>query len=749
MSDRSRLRIVVLRVIVVSILMTLLGRLAYLQVAEGVSYRKAASANRIREIITPAARGQVLDDRGVALVGNRTDLVVSVTRSIVRSQKHHGAAVLARLSHVIGIPAEQITQLITPCGEKQKDGTRAKAPNCWNGSPLQAVPVRSYRADNPAQVRRVLAIEEHAEDFPGVQAMYAAVREYPQGSLASHVLGYLGPLSTEDLKKAKYKGRPSGSLIGRAGVEAVYDDKLRGVDGVQKLQVDLNSTVTGTLGEVGAVAGDNLVLSIDAGVQRAAEQALATEMAAARTRFDKNRGKNFPAPTGAAIVVDVTSGQIVAMASAPTYDPALFVPRITQHNYSVLTHNPAQPLISNATQGLFSPGSTFKIVSTAAAVAAGNSIYGYYNCPQSLRVGNRVFHNFEGEQFGTINFTTTLVKSCDTVYYGLAYNEWKRDGATVNRPTAREVFPKMARSWGFGTPTGIDLPDERSGLITDRGFKQRFWNQTKGIKCKRARTGYPEVAATDPVRAAYLLALAKEFCTDGYRYNAGDAALFAIGQGDVLATPLQLAMAYSALANGGTVFAPRLAKGFLSADGKTYSSLAPVVKAKLPVTASVLNYIRTALTGVPQKGGTAQTAFAGFPFGQVSIAGKTGTADVQGKAPTSWFASFAPADKPRYAVVAMVTESGKGGEVSAPIARRIYDAMYGFGGHRALLGPGGLLPKALPVVRPDGTIGPPGTRVPLAPTLVLPASPTPSGTRALGPPALPWADQRRRERLLL
>jgi penicillin-binding protein 2 len=755
-SDRSRLRIVVLRVLVVSILMTLLGRLAYLQVSEGASYRKAASSNRVREVVTPAARGQILDDRGVPLVGNRTALVVSVTRSILRSQKHKGADVLARLSHVIGIPADQIALLITPCGEKQKDGTRAKAPNCWNGSPLQPVPVKSYRADDRAEVRQVLAIEEHAEDFPGVQAMYAAVREYPQGALASHVLGYLGPLSPDDLKKAQYKGRPSGSVIGRAGVEAVYDEKLRGVDGVQKLQVDLNSTVTGTLGEVPAVAGDNLVLSVDTGIQRAAEQALAKGIAAARARFDKGRGKNFTAPQGAAIVVDVTNGHIVAMASNPTYDPALFVPRITQHNYDVLTHTPGQPLISNATQGLFSPGSTFKIMSTAAAVAAGNSIYGYYNCPPSFKVGDRNFRNFEGEKFGTIDFTTTLVKSCDTVYYKLAYDEWKRDGATVNKPTAREVFPKMARSWGFGTSTGIDLADERSGLISDRGYKQRFWDQTKAVKCKRAHTGYPEVAATDPVRAAYLLELAKEFCTDGYRYNAGDAALFAIGQGDVLVTPLQLAMAYSALANGGTVYEPRLAKGFLSADGKTYSTLAPVRKSTLPVSQPVLNYIRAALTGVPQPGGTAQTAFAGFPFGQVSIAGKTGTADVQGKAPTSWFASFAPANKPKYAVVVMVPEAGTGGTTAAPIAREIYDAMYGFGGKKALLGPGGVLPAALPVVLPDGTIARPGTRVPVPPTLVRPtptttatptaaASSSPGTTKALGgPPALPWAEERRR-----
>jgi penicillin-binding protein 2 len=751
--DQSRLRIVVLRVFVLSILLTLLGRLAFLQVAEGTKYTKAASNNRIRAVITPAARGQILDDRGVPLVSNRTALVVSVTRAIVRSQPKAGAAVLTRLSKVIGLTPQQISMAITPCGEKLKNGTRAsKKTGCWNGSPLQAVPVKSYSADKPADVRRVLTIEEHAEDFPGIKAEYAAVREYPHGSLAAHVLGYLGPLSQDEVKQAKYRGRPSGSLIGRAGVESVYDDRLRGTDGIQQLLVDKDGTVTGTKGTVGAVAGDNLVTSIDAGVQQAAETALAKGMAAARTRYDKDRKKNFVARTGAAIVIEVGTGRIVAMASNPTYDPTLFVGGISPKEYQALSNDPGQPLLSNATQGLFSPGSTFKIVSTAAAVAAGNSIYGSYQCPSQLPVGNTVFHNFEGETFGNvggIDFRTTLVKSCDTVYYQLAYTQWLHDQALLkaHKPAA-EVFPKQARVWGFGTKTGIDLPDERSGLITDRGLKQRAWEEMKAIKCKRARTGYPEVARTDPARATYLLALAKEFCTDGYRYNAGDAVLFAIGQGDVLATPLQLAMAYSALANGGTLYAPRLAKGFLSADGKTYSTVAPVKKGKLSASPDVLAYMRSALQGVPQPGGTAQTAFAGFPFGQVPIAGKTGTADVQGKAPTSWFASFAPANAPKYAVVVMVTEAGTGGTTSAPIAREIYNAMYGFGGKKALLGPGGVLPSTLPVVRPDGTIAPPGTKVPVRPRLVVPtatASPATGTTRALGgPPTLPWALEPRR-----
>ncbi|MGZ4648716.1 MAG: penicillin-binding protein 2 [Blastococcus sp.] len=736
MSDQSRLRIVVLRVVVLSILLTLLGRLTYLQVAEGAHYTKAASNNRVRDVITDAARGQILDDRGVPLVSNRTALVVSVTRSIVRSQKHLGADVLARLSKVIGIPAERIALIITPCGEKLKNGSVAKRPDCWNGSPYQPVPVASYASDKPDQVRRVLAIAEHAEDFPGIQAQYEAVREYPQASLAAHVLGYLGALTTDDLKKAKYKGLAPGTLIGKAGLEQVYDDQLRGQDGVQKLLVDKDSSVTGTLSTTPARAGDNLVLSIDAGVQKVAEQALAAGIANARNSFDKTRGKNYPATKGAAIVVEAGTGRVVAMASYPTYDPTLFVGGISSKEYSALTKAPGQPLISNAVQGLYAPGSTFKIVSTAAAVSAGYPLTArVYPCPGGFRIGNSIKHNFEGESFATLDFRETLIRSCDTVYYKLAVEQWIADGATRNTGHAKEVFSKMARAWGFGRQTGIDLPDERSGLITDRAYKLAYWEKYKKDFCEGAKRR---------PKGSYLQQIDAENCTDGYRLNAGDEANFVIGQGDVLVTPLQLAMAYAAMVNGGTLYRPQLAKGFLSADGTTASVIPPKKAGTLPVPREVLDYMRSALAGVVLPPGTAQSSFAGFPLGQVTVGGKTGTADVQDKAPTSWFASFAPVNGSKYVTVVMVPEGGTGGTAAAPIARKIWDGMYGLEGAKPSL-TNGSLPTALPVVRPDGSVAPPGTKVPRAPRLVPPTvSPSP-GTSALGGPlGLPWAEERRR-----
>jgi penicillin-binding protein 2 len=731
-SDRAQLRIVVLRVVVVSILMTLLGRLTYLQVAEGRSYQAAATQNRIRSIITPAARGQILDDKGRQLVTNRTALVVSVTRSIVRRQKDRGAAELARLSAIVGISVKDITTQISPCAYSDKDGKKiTPVPGCWNGSPYQPVPIKSYASDKPDEIRKILAIAEHQDQFLGVKADYQAVREYPGGTLAAHVLGYLGPLADKEVTSAKYKGLAAGAEIGRSGVEQVYDDLLRGQDGEQRLLVDKDGSVVGSRGMTQPRAGDNLVLSIDAGVQKVAEKALADGIASIRTQYDKDRKKNFVAPGGAAIVIEVATGRVIAMASNPSYDPTVFVGGISSAAYAKLSKAFGQPLISNAVQGLYSPGSTFKLVSTAAAIKAGYSINGSYACPSSFQ-GKR---NFEGESFGSLSFRETLIRSCDTVYYQLAFDQWKRDGGRTGVAHPSEVFPKEARIWGFGKPTGIDLPDERSGLITDRAYKRAFWEKNKKDYCAGAKTR---------PKGSYLQQLDSEFCADGYALNGGDAMNFAIGQGDVLVTPLQLAMAYAALVNGGTLYTPQLAKGFVSADGRTTTPISPKVAGHIDTPANVRDYIRSALGGVPHPpGGTAKGAFAGFPFDKLQIGGKTGTADVNNKAPTSWFASFAPLDAPKYVTIVMVPEAGTGGTTAGPIARKIWDGIYGLEGQQAQLA-GGVLPASLPVVRTDGTIAPPGTKVVRPAVTATPAT----GTHALREVSgLDWAEAPRRSRM--
>jgi penicillin-binding protein 2 len=715
-SERSRLRLVVLRVLVLAILLTLFSRLWYLQVYDGATYKKAASANRVREVVTPAPRGEILDVQGNALVGNRTALVVSVNRSLLTLEKDDGAAVLRRLAPIVGIKAEDLSKAIQPCSKTNRP------PTCWNGSPYQPVPVKVFSAQDPAQTKAVLAVEEHREDFPGVRAEFEAIREYPGGTLAAHLLGYLGPIGDER-KRPGYEHAVSNALVGKSGVEATYDEALRGVDGIQKLVVDKDGNVTGTSGETPPVAGQKLVLSLDERVQKVADQALERGILAARSRIDYRAGGRlrFRAPAGAVVVMEAKTGRIVAMSSYPSYDPKVFQGRLTQKQFETMFGERAgSPLNSRATQGQFAPGSTFKVVSTAAALQAGEaSLGGYYFCGSQFKAGTATFRNFDSEAFGTIDLHTALVRSCDTIYYKFGYDLWVRDGGLKPKGKTREYMVNMAKAWGFGSETGVDLPSEADGRIASRAFKKQLYVEMKKVKCERAKKGYPEVK--DATRAAFLKELAREFCLDGDRYRAGDAINFAIGQGDTVVTPLQLATAYAALANGGTLYEPRLGKALLSADGRTVTPIPPKVRGKLPVPAGTLAYMRTALAGVTDPGarGTARGAFLGFPRDRLVVAGKTGTAEVTGKQDTAWFASFAPANNPEFVVVTMVEQAGTGGSTAAPITREVYEGIYGIGRPAAL--PGGHLPKVLPRVRPDGLVSKPGARVPGAPPVLLPA----------------------------
>jgi penicillin-binding protein 2 len=487
---------------------------------------------------------------------------------------------------------------------------------------------------------------------------------------------------------------------------------------------------------------------MNAGVQKLAEAALARGIAGARTRFDKNVGHNYKAPSGAVVVLEARTGRVVALASNPTYDPKVFVGGLTKREFSALT-SPAKgnPLLSRATQGLFSPGSTFKLVSTSAAVKDGASLGGFYSCPSFVQIGGTRKRNFESETLGSITLHTALVKSCDTVFYQFAVNEWLRDGGS--RPVAhpKEPMVQMARGWGFGARTGIDLPSERRGSIIGRAEVRANWEAMKADYCKGAK---------NPKFPADRRAFDQEKCTDGFRYNAGDAANFAVGQGDVNVTPLQLATAYAALANNGTLYQPRIAKALLSADGSSVRVIPPAVNGRVPIDSGTLAYIRGALAEVTAPGGTAQVAFAGFPRDKVVVAGKTGTAEIKaGVSDTSWFASFAPANNPQYVVVAMVEEAGTGGTTAAPITREIWDGIYGFSGHKPLLP--AVPSSALPKVRADGVVVPPGSKVTGVPPHVSPyvaPSPVASTASALAPSqrtsdasaqaALPDADRPRR-----
>jgi len=687
-NPRTHFRLVVLYVLVGALLLVLMGRLWTMQVLDGAHYRSVAAQNRTRDIVVPAVRGMILDDMGRPLVRNRTALVVSVDRTVISRQKDQGKAVLTRLAKTLGTTYDNLQKQIRLCGPG------IKRP-CWPGSPYQPIPV-----DDRVDPKRALQIMERQEEFPGVTAQVQAVREYPEpeGASAAQALGYLQPITQEELdrrKGLKVTGYSGVDLIGRDGLEAEYDGDLRGVPGFRKVLVDSQGRVTGTAEEKAPTQGGTLVTSIDAKVQEAAEKALENAVKSAHTQGHK-------ADAAAAVVMDVQTGRLVAMASYPTYDPSIWTGGISQDDYdALLGKKKGEPLISRVTQGQFAPGSTFKVSSVSAAVKDGYDLHGTYSCPGSYDVGNRAFRNFEGESHGDMSLHQALVVSCDTIFYKFAYEEWLRDGATKPKKNPSDPMVGMARSWGFGARTGIDLPGESIGRIPNRGWKRDYWNATRKADCKGAKEGYPDVEKTDPSRAAYLKAVAAENCAEGYVWRAGDAANLSVGQGDVLVTPLQLTRAYAALANGGKLVVPRVGTAVVRPDGSVARQIDDPKPGRLPVDPKILAYIRGGLAGVT-KSGTAAGAFNGFDFKTVDVAGKTGTAEVYGKDDTSWFASFAPVKKPRYAVVAMISQGGQGAMAAAPAVREIYEAMYGLNGKPAAL-KDGKLPTGLPKFRYDST----------------------------------------------
>ena len=725
MSERSRLRLVVVQVLVLSLLVTLLGRLWYLQVVASENYRTAAAENATREIITPAARGMILDARGRPLARNRTALVVSISRTAMLRQPDGGRALVAKVAEVIGEPVETVWEKTRLCGTTGAP----PAPRCFNGSPYQPIPLT-----DEANTAMALQIMERKEDFPGVTAELTAVREYPQplGANAAHELGYLGPVTDDELAERAVANARRGAknetvlqrtdLIGRAGLERQYDDDLRGRPGVKTLAVDHEGGVSGVLSETEPEPGNYLVTTLDAEVQAAAEKQLKAAIMRARNTGDINKGyaTKLKADSGAVVVMDVQTGGIVAMASWPTYDPNIWVGGISTKDYkSISSKKNNYPNQSRAFQGEFAPASTFKAVTLPGAVKAGYSVNASYNCPSSYSIGGAPKRNYESQGYGVISMLRAIEVSCDTVFYKFAYETWLRMGGLKAKKNAKDPFTEVAKGFGLGRPTGLDLPGESDGRIADRAWKRAYWKATRDFYCAKAKSGYPEVAAKDPRRAAYLLQLSKENCVDGYAYRGGDAANFAIGQGDTTTTPLQMARVYAAVANGGTLVTPHIGRAVMTPEGELVRRIEPEPAGQVPVSKSTLAWLRKALRSVTERGtGYGPFARAEFPIDKLPVASKTGTGEVYGKQTTSWFASYAPADKPRYAVVMMVSQGGTGSGISGPSVAELYKTLFGVRGSRVDLAeaapPGGRPTTALPVVRPDGTVEQPETARPQA-----------------------------------
>jgi penicillin-binding protein 2 len=614
---KTRNRMRVLATLVVFMFGAITTRLWFLQVMASPHLRDQALQNEVRLVPIDPIRGQILDRNGKVLAGNRASTVVLVDK---RAMGDRQDAVLGRLANVLQRPVQDLVQRL----------------NSVKYLPFQPVPV----AEDVSK-EAIFYLQEHRDQFPGVSYEVDPIRWYPGKELAAQLLGYLGEISDKQLKERGFKGnyRP-GEVIGQSGVESSYEHYLHGIDGTKEIQVNARGVVLDPdFNRQNATPGDNVVLSIDRNVQELAEDSLSEGIRLARRIHLRATG-------GAAIVMDPRNGQVLALASQPGYDPSIFYNGLsTQEAAGLFSAGVNNPLLDRATQGLYPPGSTIKTFMAAAALKDGILTEGStLRCPPTYFLGGHTFHNWSPLNYGIISIPEALTISCDTFFYQLGFDFWiqyARSGKRVE-PMQRDL-----RQMGFGRSTGIDLPGEQAGLIPTPEYLRR-------------------VFASNPKVYGHF-----------YGWLPGDAVSLAIGQGFIQVTPMQLAVAYSAIANGGTLWEPRVGMAVKDpATGRILTRFRSRVIGKLPLSRQRVIFLRDALKGVIERG-TASFAFIGFPQDKIPVAGKTGTADIPPKQPVSWFAAMAPADHPRYVVVAMVEQGGHGATTAAPIVRRILEGLFG------------------------------------------------------------------------
>jgi penicillin-binding protein 2 len=694
MNQRSRLSLLVVQILIVSLLAALLGRLFYLQIAAGPKYRDAALSIQSRDVVAPANRGLIVDSSGVPLALNKVGLAITIDRIEIDKQPDKGVAVMQRLAKLLKLNYNDVFTNTRLCGELPV-GQRA---GCWTGSRYQPIPITKEADPDIA-----LQIVERPDQFPGVDAQPISIRSYP-GLVdvnAAHVLGYVGPLTEDDLANSSKQYFRSES-IGKAGLEIQYDSYLRGVPGIRTLIVDRKEVITRESQNTKPVAGDHLVTSLDIRLQAAAEQAL-------EDAVKRGRANGYTSDSGAAVVMDIRTGRILALASYPTYDPNAFEKGLTvQQASDLFSEKKSVPALNRALQGLFAPASTFKAVSVVAAAAAGYDLQASYNCPSEVQVGTRAFQNYDSRNQGRMNMKKAIAVSCDTIWYQIAFDEWLRDGGLRPKSSPNDYFFKAAQAFQITEKVGIDLPSESKSRLADRDYKKSWFEQNKEFYCNY------KTRATKAQQTPFLIQLAAENCVDGDKVRAGDAVNFSIGQGDTVVTPLKLTQMYAAIGNGGTIWQASIAKAIVKTDGTVIKTIKPNKLGTLTTAPSTVKFLQGALREVVVSG-TGAGVFAGFP---IEVSGKTGTGQVFGRNPngtqkddTSWFASYAPSKNPRFAVVMMVGQGGFGASTSGVGVRRIYEAIFGVKGNKVVPGaaiytngkPPTNLPKISPATKPKET----------------------------------------------
>jgi penicillin-binding protein 2 len=588
------LRVSILTGLAIAIFSVLFLRLWYVQVLSGDKYRNEANDNRIREIRVQAPRGDILDRDGKVLVANRTELAVEVSPEDLPAPGPDRSRELHRLADVTGMTPRDLRKAL-------REGDRA--------APGGPVVLRKGLG-----VDKVYYLRENQSSFPGVSVERVFTRDYRQGGIAAHLFGNVGEVTEEQLKEPRYAGLHPGDQVGQSGIEYEYDRYLRGKPGTDRVQVDALGRPTAQLRNKPAEAGDDVRLTIDSSLQAYGEGAL----------------DSFGLP-GAFVAMNAQNGEILAMGSAPTFDPSIFTRRITQTQYRALTSRKTDaPLADRAIQGLYPTGSSFKPITATAALE--HHLIGpdtIFNDTGTLKLDTLTLHNAGKVINGPIDMSDALKVSSDIYFYNL--------GLKAKASKGGGMIQDWAHKYGLGEKTGIDIPAEVDGLIPDPAWRNRLY---------------------------------REHLTDR-PWTAGDNVNLAVGQGDLEADPLQMAVAYAALGNGGTVVTPHLGDDVESVTGKVLEEIRPAPRRHLDISSTTRDTIMTGLTrAAMEPGGTSYPVFGNFPF---AVAGKTGTAQRPNQPDQSWYMVLAPARDPQIVVAVTIERGGFGADTAAPVSARILE----------------------------------------------------------------------------
>jgi len=591
-------------------------RLWYLQVLSGDKYEAEAKENQVRRIVVRAPRGEVVDRQGRVLVDNRVGLAIKVSPKGLPRGEAERTALYVRLAKLLDLKPGQVRRDV-----KEQ---------------LDALPfsTATVKADTPRPI--VQYVLENRDDFPGVEVERVFLRSYPHRGIGAHLFGTVGELNEEQRKDQRYRGVALGDRVGQSGIESQYDRFLRGKNGGNRVQVDANGRLRRGLGVTEPQQGRQLRLSVDIDVQRAGQQALG-------------------GAKGAFVAMNVNNGEVLGLGSSPSFDPNLFSKIIRKRDLErVYSKDNGEPILNRAIQGLYPTGSTFKLITATAALEGG------LITPEtvqydggSLKIGDVVFKNAGNAVHGPVALRKALSVSSDVFFYRL--------GQEANGTGSGLLIQDWAKRLGIGRPSGIDLPGEAEGLVPTPRYRNEGFASYRRCVAKKNPTpqqiSFGECGFVDRP------------------WSVGDNVNLSVGQGDLQADPLQMAVAYAAIANGGRVVRPRLGQRIEDAGGRPLQELqAPTarrLKIKEEHRQAILEGLRSAAS---EPGGTSAPVFENF---KIPIAGKTGTAEHLGRADQSWYVALAPYPSPKYVVAVTFEEGGFGAETAAPAALRILSELFG------------------------------------------------------------------------